>query len=154
LFLWAYSLHRRAAEHQITEKAKKSYRRNHMKLNMFMAVVAVVAGLFGLGFVIVPEQLMSFYGAAPDVSANYMAQLLGAALLGFAVILWLCKDAEDSPVRKAILLGLFVAEGVGFVVALITQLGGGINALGWSTVIIYLLAALGFGYFRFIKSAA
>jgi hypothetical protein len=125
-----------------------------MKLNMFMTIVAVVAGLFGLGFVFSPEQILSLYGAASDESANYMAQLFGAALLGFAVILWLCKDAEDSPVRQAILLGLFVAEGVGFVVALITQLGGGVNALGWSTVIIYLLFALGFGYFRFIKSAA
>ena len=124
-----------------------------MKLNMFMTIVAVVAGLFGLGFVFSPEQILSFYGAAPNESANYMAQLLGAALLGIAIILLLCKDAEDSPVRQAILLGLFVAEGVGFVVALITQLGGGINALGWSTVIIYLLFALGFGYFRFIKSA-
>ena len=125
-----------------------------MKLNVFMAIVAVVAVLFGLGFVLVPEQLMSLYGAAPDAGTNYMAQLLGAALLGFAVILWLCKDAEDSPVRQAILLGLFVAEGVGFGVALIIQLGGTINALGWSTVIIYLLFTLGFGYFRFIKSAA
>jgi hypothetical protein len=125
-----------------------------MKLNMFMTIVAVVAGLFGLGFVFIPEQVMSYYGTAPDAGANYMAQLLGATLLGFAVILWLCKDAEDSPTRQAILLGLFVAEAVGFVVALIVQLGGGINALGWSTVIIYLLAALGFGYFRFIKSAA
>jgi hypothetical protein len=125
-----------------------------MKLNMFMAIVAVVAGLFGLGFVFIPEQVMSYYGTAPVASTNYMAQLLGAALLGFAIILWLCKDAEDSPARQAILLGLFVAEGVGFVIALINQLGGGINALGWSTVIIYLLFALGFGYFRFIKSAA
>lgn len=124
-----------------------------MKLNMFMTIVAVVAGLFGLGFIFIPEQILSFYGAAPNESANYMAQLFGAALLGIAVILWLSKDAEDSPVRQAILLGLIVAEGVGFVVALMTQLGGGINALGWSTVIIYLLFALGFGYFRFIKSA-
>ena len=124
-----------------------------MKLNMFMTIVAVVAGLFGLGFVFITEQILSFYGAAPNEAVKYMAQLFGAALLGIAVILWLCKDAEDSPVRQAILLGLFVAEGVGFVVALITQLGGGINALGWSTVIFYLLFALGFGYFRFIKSA-
>jgi len=125
-----------------------------MKLNMFMAIVAVVAGLFGLGFVFSPEQVLSYYGATSDAAANYMAQLFGAALLGFAAILWLCKDAEDSAVRQAILLGLFVAEGVGFVVALITQLRGGINALGWSTVIIYLLFALGFGYFRFIKPAS
>jgi hypothetical protein len=87
-----------------------------MKLNVFMTIVAIVAGLFGLGFVFTPEQLMSVYGATPDASTNYMAQLLGAALIGIAVILWLCKDAEDSPVRQAILLGLFVAEAVGFVV--------------------------------------
>jgi hypothetical protein len=124
-----------------------------MKLNAFMAIVAVVAGLFGLGFVFIPEQVMSYYGTVPEASTNYMAQLFGAALLGIAVILWLCKDAQDSPVRQAILLGLFVAEGVGFVVALITQLGGTINALGWSTVAIYLLFALGFGYFRFLKPA-
>lgn len=123
-----------------------------MKLSVFMVIVAVVAGLFGLGFVFIPERLMSYYGAAPAASANYMAQLFGAALLGFAVILWLCKNAEDSPMRQAILLGLFVAEGVGFVIALKTQLGGAINALGWSTVIIYLLFALGFGYFRFLRS--
>lgn len=125
-----------------------------MKLNIFMIIVAVVAGLFGLGFVFIPEQVLSFYGTTPVASTSYMAQLLGAALLGFAIILWLCKDAEDSPMRQAILLGLFVAEGVGFVVALMAQLGGGINALGWSTVAIYLLFALGFGYFRFLKPTA
>jgi hypothetical protein len=119
-----------------------------------MVIAAVVSGLFGLGFVFVPEQLMSFYGAAPHAGANYMAQLLGAAFLGVALILWLCRDAEDSPVRQAVLLGMFVADGIGFVVALMVQLGGGINALGWSTVFIYLLFAWGFGYFRFIKSAA
>ena len=124
-----------------------------MKLNTFMAIVAVVAGLFGLGFVLIPEQVLSYYGTAPNPGMNYMAQLLGAALLGSAVILWLCKDAEDSPVLQAILHGSFVGGGIGFVVALIIQLGSGINALGWSTVIIYLLFALGFGYFRFIKSA-
>jgi hypothetical protein len=125
-----------------------------MKLNIFIIIVEVVAGLFGLGFVFIPEQVLSFYGTAPVASTSYMAQLLGAALLGFAIILWLCKDAEDSPLRQAILLGLFVAEGVGFVVVLMAQLGGGINALGWSTVAIYLLFALGFGYFRFIKPIA
>jgi len=123
-----------------------------MKLSTFMAIAAVVAGLFGLGFVFVPEQLMSFYGRTPDAGAIYMAQLFGSALVGIATILWLCKNAEASPMLQAILLGLFVTEGIGFVVALKNQLGGVVNALGWSTVIIYLLFALGFGYFRFFKS--
>ena len=41
-----------------------------MKLNTFMAIVAVVAGLFGLGFVFIPEQVLSFYVAAPDAGVK------------------------------------------------------------------------------------
>jgi hypothetical protein len=50
------------------------------------------------------------------------------------------------------MLGLFVVSGVGFVIALLAQLDGVVNSLGWTTVAIYLLLALGFGYFRFIKT--
>jgi hypothetical protein len=48
-------------------------------------------------------------------------------------------------------LALFIADGVGFVLALVGQLGNVVNALGWLTVAIYLLLALGFGYFQFVK---
>jgi hypothetical protein len=37
----------------------------------------------------------------------------------------------------------------GFVIALIAQIGGAVNALGWLTVAIYLLLAIAFGYFVF-----
>jgi len=37
------------------------------------------------------------------------------------------------------------------VMAFIGQLAGIANALGWSTVAIYLLLALGFAYFQFMK---
>jgi hypothetical protein len=48
---------------------------------------------------------------------------------------------------------MFIGDAIGFVVALIAQLGGVENELGWSTVAIYLLLAVGFGYFRFAKRA-
>ncbi len=82
-----------------------------------------------------------------------MGQLFGAALIGFAALTWTARNATDSDAGRAILLALFVADAIGFAVALIGQLGGIVNALGWSTVVIYLVLALGFGYFRFAKQA-
>jgi hypothetical protein len=121
-----------------------------MKLNAFLIVNAIIAVVFGLGFVLFPGQVTSLYG--PEVSAplEYVGQLFGAALLAFAALTWFARNAPDSEARRAILLALFVGDSVGFVVALIGQLGGVMNALGWSTVAIYLLLAIGFGYFRFV----
>ncbi|MDH3291304.1 MAG: hypothetical protein OEO20_10570 [Gemmatimonadota bacterium] len=120
-----------------------------MQLSALMIVNAIVAVVFGLGFVLAPGQVTSFYSPEVGATLEYVAQLFGAALLGFAVLTWVARNAPDSEARRAILLALFVGDGVGFVIALIAQLGGIVNALGWSTVAIYLVLAIGFGYFRF-----
>jgi hypothetical protein len=48
-------------------------------------------------------------------------------------------------------LAIFVGDTIGFIVALLAQLAGTVNALGWLIVALYLLLALGFGYFQFSK---
>ncbi len=60
-------------------------------------------------------------------------------------------NTNDSTARRAIVLALFIGNAAGFVVALIGQINDVVGALGWSTVAIYLLLALGFGYFQFAK---
>jgi hypothetical protein len=125
-----------------------------MKLNALMIVNAIIAVVFGVAFVVVPGQLQSLYGVTGDAALRYVGQLLGAALLTVAVVAWHARNAPDSPARRAIVLGLAVGSTVGFVVALLGQLGGVVNALGWSTVAIYLLLALGFWYFAFQRPAA
>ncbi len=125
-----------------------------MKLKTLMIINAIVAIVFGVTFVIIPAQAYSLYDITANEHLNYMGQLFGAALVGFALITWMARNATDSDARKAIVLALFVANGIGFVVALIGQLGNVVNALGWSTVAIYLLLSLGFGYFQFFKPAS
>ena len=125
-----------------------------MKLSTLMVANALIAAIFGVGFVVVPGQVMSFYGPEVTPPLEYVAQLFGAALVAFAVLTWTAKNAPDSDARRAILLAMFVGDCVGFVVSLIGQLGGVMNALGWSTVVIYLLLAVGFGYFCFVQPKA
>jgi hypothetical protein len=44
-----------------------------------------------------------------------------------------------------------VGFAVGLVATVLGQLSGAVNALGWSTVVIYALFTLGYGYFQFMK---
>jgi len=122
-----------------------------MKLSTMLAIAAVVAGIFGLAFVLVTGPLLSFYGITLDKAGTLVAQLFGAALIGFAVLNWLARNVTDRGAQQAILLANLISDTVGFVMAFIGQLAGIANALGWSTVAIYLLLALGFAYFQFMK---
>jgi hypothetical protein len=87
-------------------------------------------------------------------AGKLLGQLLGAAFIGMGLIAWLARNERASGALDAILLGFFVSEATGFVIALLGQLSGVSNALGWSTVAIYLLLTLGFGYFRFLRPSA
>ena len=120
-----------------------------MKLSALMTVNAVIAGLFGIAFVVVPARILAIYGITVDAQFALVGQLFGAALLGYALLTWTARNAAPSDARAAIVLALFVSNAIGFVIALIAQLRNVVNQVGWSTVAIYLLLALGFGYFQF-----
>ncbi len=121
-----------------------------MKVGTLFTINAVVAFVFGLGFIFAPVWLLSLYGVTADAPLAYISQLLGAAFISFAVITWMARNAPASPVRSAIVLGLFLGEAIGFILSLLAQLKGFTNSLGWSTVLIYLLLALAFGYAQFM----
>jgi hypothetical protein len=125
-----------------------------MKLNTLMVINTVISAVFGIAFVLVPAQVLQLYGITADAPFKMVGQLFGAALIGFAVLTWSARSAADSVARRAIVLALFVGDGIGFIVALVGQLAGVVNALGWSTVIIYLLLAVGFGYIQFTQPAS
>ena len=123
-----------------------------MKLNTLFMFNFIVAILFGLGFTLMPATMADLYGAELTPAGLYIGQLFGLSLIGFAVLSWLARGLTDPAGRQAIVTALFISELIGFVVSIINQLAGVVNALGWSTVVLYGLLALGFGYFRFVKT--
>ena len=64
-----------------------------------------------------------------------------------AVILWSARDFHDEAAVRAVLIGLGIADVVNLIVAIMAISAGTTNALGWSTVLIYLLGAVGSVYF-------
>jgi len=122
-----------------------------MKLSTLFSINTIVAGIFGLTFMLVPETSLSLYGVMLSPGGVVVTRLFGAALFGYAVLSWFARNAGESEARRAILLAMVVGDTLGFILALMGQLSGVVNSLGWSTVVIYLLLAMGFGYFQFMK---
>jgi hypothetical protein len=76
-----------------------------------------------------------------------MSRLFGGTLLAMAVMLWSARDFQDESAVRAVLIGLGVSGAVNLVVAILATTSGTINALGWTTVLIYLCGAAGAAYF-------
>jgi hypothetical protein len=118
-----------------------------MTLRSFFTILAVLSFLFGIGFVFAPTQVLANYGIETSPALALVGRLFGGALLTLGVILWFARDFRDETAVRAVLLGALLGDVVNLVVATMGTLSGTSNALGWSTVVIYLYGTLGSGYF-------
>lgn len=121
-----------------------------MKLSNLLVVAAVIGVVFGMAFLVASGPVAAIYGVTLDRAGMLMAQLFGAALIAIAVLNWLARNVTDPQARQAVVLANLTGDVIGGVVILIGQLGGIANALGWSSVAIYALLALGFAYIQFM----
>jgi len=122
-----------------------------MKLSSFLAIKAIISLVYGIGMVLVPAAFLPLYGITLDPAGTFMARAVGATLIGIGLVCWFARNIADRAGLQGIILALFILDTIGFIVALHAQLSGLMNALGWSDVGIWLLLALGLGYFRFLK---
>lgn len=124
-----------------------------MKVSTFLTIKAIASFIFAALELLAPATLISLMGGRAEPVTVYVMRTLGAAFVGIGLICWFTRNAARSALRQGVLLALFCADSVGFIVALWAQLAGLTNALHWAIVVIWLLLAAGLGYFRFLKPA-
>src|SRR5574341_474658 len=124
-----------------------------MKLNTTMTIASVLSMVFGLAFLFIPAQLMMIYGINLDTAGEWMGRYVGTAFVSIGLLNWYARNAKDGSLR-AILIGDFSVSLIGVVVTILAFLSGLGNALVWSTIAVYLLLTIGFGYFLFAKQGA
>jgi len=64
----------------------------------------------------------------------FTAREYGAALFGNLFLCWFAKNANESDVRRAIIIALFVYDLIGFIATTITVIAGVLNPLSWLVV--------------------
>ncbi len=122
-----------------------------MKLSTLMVIKAIICLSFGVLLLFFPEFLMDLLDVDIGEGGILFTRLYGASLWGNFFLTWLSRNAGESEALRAAVLGLFVYDAIGFVVALLAQLDDVMGTLGWGIVGIYLFLTLGFGYFYFKK---
>ena len=118
-----------------------------MKLNTLIVIMALLSLIWGAGFILVPTFFWSLYGLALDAGGEYMSRQLGVVFFMLGLTLWLARRGKSPVALRAMTIGLFSGNALGFVVALIGQFNARISMLGWIGVVSYFLLALGFGYY-------
>lgn len=122
-----------------------------MSLATFFLIRAIVAFGFGIPLALAPAALVSLYGLTTDPDGVLMARQVGATLVGIGVICLSSRRATELKALQGITLSLFIGDSAGFITSLVGQLSPGASPLHWFNVLIWLLLALGFAYFRFVN---
>lgn len=122
-----------------------------MKISILLLVNTIVALIFGIAFVLVPGTVAGLYGVTPTPAVNLVGQFFGSALIAIGLVCWFIRNVTDAAALKAIVLAQLIANIIGLIISILGTVGGTINAVGWSSVVIYLVLALWFAYFQFIK---
>jgi len=107
----------------------------------------IVALIFGLGFLLIPNVLGNLYGLNVQEPAIY--RLLGGAMLGFAVSSWLSYKATDWESVRIVVVMEIVWPTLGTLVMLYALLFAGFPVLGWLNAVILAAFAIAFGWFYF-----
>jgi hypothetical protein len=118
-----------------------------MKLKTLLIIKAIVCLCLGIPILIVPNFIYSIFGASLTVGGVFAAREYGASMMGNLMLTWFARNSQESEARWAIILALFVYDAFGFFVTLLAIISGALNPLAWLIVALYLLLALGFGYF-------
>ncbi len=122
-----------------------------MKLNVLFIITGILGLFFGILQVIIPGQFSDFYGGALTDAGKFNGQLIGAAYIGVALLLFIVTKSSDAKARQAVVIGTLVHFVIGLAVSLRWQLLKVVNAWGWTTVGLFALLSLGYLYFLVTK---
>jgi hypothetical protein len=100
-----------------------------MTVKAFFAIIAVLALVHGVGFVVVPEQVAASYGMAVSAPTVLMARLFGAALIGLGLIFWFSRDGSSESVRS-VFFATVIGNTVGLIVIVMGTAAGTLNSMG------------------------
>jgi hypothetical protein len=121
-----------------------------MKFRTLLALDAVISILLALGFLLRPETILKFFGYSTGKTEALLAQVVGAALVGFSALAWFGRDEADPHGTQGTMIALISFSAIGFVVVLLGVMAQVTRAgSAWLLAALFLLPAAGYAYFPF-----
>ncbi len=114
-------------------------------MKLFLAIAALLALIFGVALLVVPEQFYGPTGIHFSPMIATLAQAHGATLVGMGIVLWLSRFA-DRRGQVAVLAGNLVVQVLSLLVDLRTMALGAGAAVAPGVIIHVVLGSL-FAYF-------
>jgi hypothetical protein len=121
-----------------------------MTLKNMLLLNSVVLMLFSLALLLMPGTVLELFSMPANAATKVLIQFFGGQLLGGGLITLFAMNTKELRSQRSLTLSFFIADGIGFIVALGGLFSGAMNVLGWVVALVFLLFALGFGYFQFV----
>ena len=134
-----------------------------MNLKTLLLINGLLFIALGIAFALYGPLMIDLYGilgAQGDTllywySASF-ARMYGATLFGFGFVLWAASSIPDisqkgSSARRAVLLAMILANGIGLFVSLTQQVSIWGNVTGWITTGLYAVLLLVYGIAFFTR---
>ena len=125
-----------------------------MKIQTLFLFTAIIGLVFGLGYLLMPGMMFSFFGITDDVNNMLIGRFFGAGIFCQFILAWYSRNLEKSSARNVIVLFFFLNFSFGTVLTLIGVFSGLLSAAGWIGAGMFIILAVAFGYNRFVKSGA
>ena len=116
---------------------------------LVLTTTAVLIGIFGLGWLIMPDVMGNYWRIEPGDNLNYMGRRYAAFMLGLVVALWSARNAPNTQARRALMIGALVALALTTAISLYGALALALNA--WPAVVVEFVLVVGFVWVLFVK---
>ena len=124
-----------------------------MSYKVLFVLNALVAALFGLGFLFRPDFLLPLFGVTEQYASTvWAARFFGSAILALGLVLWFAKDADER-VQKGMGWALLASMAIGLILTIFASVSS--NAVlrqnTWMPIVVYGLFGLGYVYMIFLR---
>ncbi len=123
-----------------------------MKRSTFLAISAILALLFGLGFLLFPQASVTAFGMEATPGVLSFARALGSILVGLGILNWMARNDRMSASLRAILWGNFIIQAILSVLNIFDITSGVVNASAWFGEVVHVLLAIGFLYYLYART--
>jgi hypothetical protein len=122
-----------------------------MSYKVLFAFNALVALVFGVGFLVVPAMALQQFGVDEYASTRLILQFFGTGLLTIGLLGWFAKNVSDAGTQKGMGVAMLIGSLAGLVMSVIGAATGSIRSLSWLPMVIYGVFVLGYGFMLFLK---